>query len=200
METTNDTTTDWGTASPSKLPTPNRPFDRMTDSGQANAREVPERYRHINGWGADLDIKNRPAYPKERTPPRLDPVPTPGGERQRETVEVLHSNERPSITPVFGTSAPPSGLSGVIRRHAFKRSENDIRHWLWLLFADRVDMVEGVVSDLARGHVPNVYKEMGGPAAMRFNRMQTMRHIAVKSAIAGALIGGAVYLAKRKRR
>ena len=27
-------------------------------------------HAHIPGWGADLDPANRPAYPKERTPPR----------------------------------------------------------------------------------------------------------------------------------
>ena len=36
----------------------------------ANAAE----FTHIEGWGADLDIENRPAYPMERTPPRLEAV------------------------------------------------------------------------------------------------------------------------------
>ena len=31
-------------------------------------------YSHIQGWGADLDPQNRPAYPKERMPPRLSGV------------------------------------------------------------------------------------------------------------------------------
>ena len=29
---------------------------------------------HIQGWGADLDHKDRPGYPMERTPPRLEGV------------------------------------------------------------------------------------------------------------------------------
>ena len=46
---------------------------------------------------------------------------------------------------------------------AFKQSENDMRHWLMLLLADRVNVVEGLIDDLAHGHVPNLFKEMGGP-------------------------------------
>jgi len=104
----------------------------------------------IPGWGADLDPANRPAYPKERMPPRLDNVPWGQPEQQQSEVLVLHSTERPGITPVFGTSVPPSGLSGMLRKRAFRRSENDIRHWLMLLFADRVNVVEGLVSDLRK--------------------------------------------------
>jgi hypothetical protein len=187
-------------SAPTKMSTSTPPPEQIADgSALQSERQPPERYRHINGWGADLDVANRPAYPKERTPPRLDPMPSPGGERQPQTVKVFHSNERPAMTPVFGTSAPPSGLSGLIRAHAFKRSENDVRHWLWLLFADRVNMAEGIVSDLLKGHVPNIYKEAGGPAAMRLNPGRTIRQLAVKAAIAGAIVGGTVYLLRRRR-
>lgn len=101
----------------------------------------------IEGWGADLDHENRPAYPKERRPPRLENVHWDQPEQQQPTVEIFVSTERPGITPVFGTSVPPSGLSGVIRRRAFRHSENDVRHWLMLLFADRVNIVEGLMED-----------------------------------------------------
>ena len=63
--------------------------------------------------------------------------------QQAQTVEILQSIERPSITPIFGTPQPPSGMSGMLRRAAFRYSESDLRHWLMLLFADRVNMVEG---------------------------------------------------------
>jgi len=33
-------------------------------------------------------------------------------QQQPLTVEVMHSNERPDVTSVFGTSTPPSGPSG----------------------------------------------------------------------------------------
>jgi hypothetical protein len=149
----------------------------------------------IEGWGADLDRSQRPAYPMERTPPRLDTVPPPLLP-QLAKVEILHSTERPGITPVFGTSTPPSGLSGMMRRGAFKFSENDIRHWLILLAADRVNVAEGLLEDLSHGHVPNIFKEMGGPAEFRFNRAGAMR----KLLIATALTTATVYMMRRKRR
>ena len=103
----------------------------------------------IPGWGADLDRSQRPAVPKERTPPRLD-VPWDTPAQQASGIRVLHSIEREGITPVFGTSVPPSGLSGLLRKRAFRRSENDVRHWTMLLLADRVNAVEGVFSDMRR--------------------------------------------------
>jgi hypothetical protein len=105
-------------------------------------------HSNIPGWGADLDRANRPAVPMEHTPPpRLQGVPLERPAQQPETVEILHSIERPNLTPVFGTSVPPSGLSGVIRRRAFRRSESDLRHWMLLLMADRVNVVEGLLQD-----------------------------------------------------
>jgi hypothetical protein len=86
----------------------------------------------------------------ERTPPRLEGVHWDRPEQQPRTVEVLHSIERPGITPVFGTSVPPSALSGWIRRLAFRRSESDMRHWMLLLLADRVNVVEGLADDVRR--------------------------------------------------
>lgn len=149
----------------------------------------------IQGWGADLDPAVRPAVPRERTPPRLpngQPEPPPP---QARTVRVFHSTERPGLTPVFGTSAPPSGASGLIRGAAYRYSENDLRHWLMLLFADRVNVVEGILQDLAHGHLPNLYAEMGGPAEWRHNRAGFLR----KAFIAGMVLSIAIYLLRRRR-
>jgi hypothetical protein len=107
-------------------------------------------HSHIKGWASDLDHALRPAYPKERKPPRLDNIPWSQPSQQQPHVPIFHSTERDGITPVFGSSVPPSGLSGLIRRGAFKLSENDLRHWLLLLFADRVNAVEGIVDDLRK--------------------------------------------------
>ncbi|HSI48631.1 MAG TPA: hypothetical protein VLA61_10200 [Ideonella sp.] len=144
-----------------------------------------EAFAHIPGWGADLAKADRPAYPMERQPPRLDPLPSGRPVQQRPSVEVLHSTERPGLTPVFGTGQPPKGLSGMLRRVAFKFSESDLRHWLVLLFADRVNMVEGVCSDLAHGHVPRVYAEMGGRAELKHNPAGAARKAAAVVAVAG---------------
>lgn len=140
----------------------------------------------IPGWGADLDRANRPACPMERTPPRL-PHGHPGElAAQPHTVEVLTSTERPGITPVFGTTLPPRGLSGVLRRLAFKASENDVRRWMLLLLADRIDVVEGLLEDLMHGHIPNAPGEMGAAAELRHNRPAVLRKLLVLAALAAA--------------
>ncbi len=150
----------------------------------------------IVGWGADLDPANRPGIPKERRPPRLEGVHWDTPEQQQSDVEILHSSERPGITPIFGSPQPPSGASGVLRRWAFTHSENDLRHWLLLLLADRVNAVEGLGEDLMKGRVPNVFKEMGGPAAWKHDRTGVV--------VKGLLIGvAAVFLIRgltRRRR
>jgi len=151
--------------------------------------------QHIQGWGADLDRKDRPGVPMERTPPRFINVPEGDPNPQEERVEVLVSTERPGRTPLFGTVQPPSGLSGMIRRQAFKLTENDVRHWLLLLMADRVNMVEGIGEDLASGKIPNVLAEMGIKAEFQHNKAG----LAKKVALGVAVVGTAVYLMKRRR-
>lgn len=161
----------------------------------APRRPSRQELQHINGWGADLDHKNRPGVPMERTPPRF--INQPGNlPQQEERVEVLVSPERPGITPLFGTAQPPSGLSGMIRRLAFKATENDLRHWLLLLLADRVNVVEGIADDLAHGKIPNVLGEMGVKAELKHNPAG----LAKKVAITAAVVGTAVYLMKGRDR
>jgi hypothetical protein len=115
--------------------------------------QVRSRFAHIPGWGSDLPRENRPAVPMERTPPRLEVPWSDPPEQQPMTVEVLRSVERPEHSRTFGTRLPPRGVSGAIRRAAFRRSENDVRHWLMLVAADRVDVIGGVAQDLRRSPV-----------------------------------------------
>lgn len=156
-------------------------IDPTGSTGQT--REVPAKYAHIKGWGADLDHANRPAYPMERMPARLEGVHRHPPAQQAQTVEILQSIERPSMTPLFGTTLPPSGISGMLRRLAFKYSESDLRHWLLLLFADRVNMVEGLGADLKRGHIPNLFAEMGGKAEFKHNREAAVQKVAVVTTV-----------------
>jgi len=168
---------------------------RQLDHPMQPTRPTRDSLAHIQGWGADLDRKDRPAVPMERMPARFI-NPQPGQpEQQTETVEVLVSNERPGITPVFSTRQPPSGLSGMIRRLAFKMTENDVRHWLLLLAADRVNMVEGIGQDLLHGKVPNVLAEMGIKAEFQHNKAGLAKKVVVASAVAG----GVWYLLQRRR-
>jgi hypothetical protein len=176
----------------SNHPEDNVVYVENTEPGQ-HQKQPPA---NIQGWGADLDPGVRPAVPKERTPPRFIQPHYEQPEQQRQTVKVFHSTERPGLTPVFGTSTPPSGVSGLIRKGAFRFSENDIRHWLMLLFADRVNVVEGIIDDLAHGHVPNLFTEMGGPAEWKYNRQGFIR----KAIIAGGVVGLLLYVNSRRKR
>jgi hypothetical protein len=95
---------------------------------------------------------------------------------------------------VFGTSCPPRGLSGRLRDIAYRYSEGRLVRWVTLLFADRVDMVEGVVEDFARGRPPNVVREMGLATEWRYNRKGV-----IKAAAVGAVVVGAAWLLLRRR-
>jgi hypothetical protein len=170
-------------------------YERQIDYDLNRHSPNPEQLQHIPGWGSDLDKKNRPAVPMERTPPRFIHVAPGQPVQQAQTVEVFCSPERPGITPIFGTAEPPKGLSGAIRRVAYKLPENDLRHWLMLIAADRVDMVEGIVEDLAHGHVPNVLGEMGIRAELRHNPAGLVR----KALIATVVVGGIMALRNRRR-
>ena len=150
----------------------------------------------IKGWGVDADPKNDPTYPmKNRTDGEHAGYSWERPRQQPATIEVLHSNERPNLTSVFGTSTPPSGSSGAIRRVAFGYSESSYGHWLPLMLADRVGVVEGVLGDLKQGHLPNVLAEGGWKAEWRHNRRSLFRRILLRVALISAAIA---YLRSRR--
>jgi hypothetical protein len=171
-------------------------YERQIDYDLNRHSPPREHLQRIPGWGSDLDRKNWPAMPMERTPPRFIHVPVGQPVQQAQTVEVFCSPERPGITPIFGTAQPPKWLSGAIRRLAYKLPENDLRHWLMLIAADRVNMVEGIVDDLRQGHVPNVLAEMGIRAELRHNPAGLVR----KALVTTAVVGGIMVLWNRRTR
>ncbi len=125
-----------------------------------------KKYKHIKGWGVDampddLSVSEKlDGHEMNWTRPIL----------QGFNEEVLHSNERPNLTATFGTILSPSGLSGVIRRLAFNYRESKLQHWLLLLLPDRINVVEGIKSDLAEGYIPNVPAEKGYKAKWKYNK------------------------------
>ena len=144
-------------------------------------------YSHIKGWGVDADPKNDPTYPmKNRTNREQEGYSWERPPQQAITIEVLHSNERPNVTAVFGTSEPPAGLSGMLRRLAFNYSESSYGHWLPLMLADRVNVVEGFLNDLTHGHVPNTFAERGWKAEWQHNRRGLVQRILVAAALTSA--------------
>jgi len=150
---------------------------------------LEEKHKDNAGWAIDADPKNDPTYPiKNRTNEEHKGYTWERPTQQFVDIEVLHSNERPNITSVFGTSTPPSGLSGIIRRQAFKYSENHYGHWLPLILADRINVVEGIVDDLKRGHIPNIFAERGWNAEWKYNRKAAVTKIAVGVALTALLV------------
>ncbi len=95
-----------------------------------------------NGWGIDASQDDRPGVPKETLPPA--PVGNASWlslEPQAEGKMAVRDASRP-VTPVYSTCNPPRGLSGVIRRAAYRVPDYKPRRWMMLLLADRVDVIE----------------------------------------------------------
>ena len=157
----------------------------MTPTTQKTAAD----FAHIKGWGIDADPKNNPVYPMNQRAEGVSPERAYERPPQQPIdVEVLQSIERPSPSAVVGLSVPPAGLSGLIRRVAFRYSENRYRHWLPLLLADRVSVVEGVIDDLAHGHVPNIWAEKGYNAEWKYNPRLLVTKLAVTALATAGII------------
>lgn len=160
-------------------------------------REIANEYKNIPGWGMDADPKNNPTYPmKNYTGADHERLNYEKPEQQPLTVELLQSIERPGVSRVFGTSTPPTGLSGALRRFAFRYSESTYAHWVPLVVADRIGVIEGIVDDLRHGHIPNIFAEKGWAAEWKYNRKEMIRNVAVGVAVTTAV----VLLLSRKRK
>lgn len=152
---------------------------------------VPDNYHDIEGWGADLDPANRPMVPKE-LPSDVCTVRGDVKHWQQPYHRVHISNEQPNLTPVFGTSCPPRMLSGRIRDLAFEYSEGTATHWMGLLFADRVDMVESMVSALLSGKPDNIFAEKAWLVRLTNNDPQRRKRLLVLG-VAALMMGYRLY-------
>lgn len=149
-----------------------------------------EDYKNIPGWGMDADPENEPTYPmKNYTGDDHNRINYPRSPQQpQDGVEILKSTERPGLSVVFGTTVPPSGLSGAIRRYAFKNSEDRYRHWIPLILADRINMVEGLIDDVKQGHFPNMIKERGWAVEWKHNRIRFLEKLAITTLSAAVVL------------
>jgi hypothetical protein len=178
------------------------------------AESSDELRARIPGWGADLDPKDRPSVPRERFDPSATGAHWDFPERQEEKWPRERSIEHKFLTPVFGTSSPPKGLSGVLRKFAYaKYSEGRAAHWLILLGADRVDAIESHLRSFATTRPDNPITETGvlsefsrGGISSRFGRKRVdLNHqwidpILVAGpwiAAIGAIVWGVKAVAKR---
>ena len=173
------------------------------------AESSDELRARIPGWGADLDPKDRPSVPKLQFDPSFSGAHWEFPERQKENWPRERSIEHKFLTPVFGTACPPKGLSGVIRKYAYRKySEARAAHWLLLLAADRVDAWGSHARSFLTLHPDNPVTETGvlseltrHPVSSRFGRHRTdTRHQPLDPLIVAGpwLVGaGAVYAAAR---
>jgi hypothetical protein len=114
-------------------------------------------------------------------------------------MKVHMSVEHPNLTPVFGTSCPPKGLSGLLRDYAYQFGEGSNRHWMTLVLADRVDMIESMVADAFRGRGDNYIAEKAWPANWKYADDAQRRRYAMMAAAAVGGIVAAMLLRKALR-
>lgn len=149
----------------------------------------------IRGWGSDLDPATRPGVPRDDAPGIGRETLYPPIEQQVPDVRIHKSTEHARLTPVFGTSCPPSGVSGRLRDFAYRFSEGRMLHWMTLMLADRVDVAGGVATDLARGYVPDLVRETGFATEWRYNRAGLAR----KAMVAGLFVAAYVAYSRAQR-
>lgn len=132
-----------------------------TDEKPPLPRTSDQLRAEIPGWGVDLDPADRPAFPQE-VPGLTTGAHWDFPERQSSPGFRERSIEHLFLTPVFGTSVPLRGLSGVVRRYAYGRfSEARAAHWLLLIAADRVDAGESHLRSLATLRPDNPVSQTG---------------------------------------
>ncbi len=90
----------------------------------------------------DRELSSRPGVPMLNKP-SVERVVTGAVAQQPSRVPVLVGVEVGKLTPVFGTAVPPRGLSGLVRRAAYRIPEHKAAHWMLLLLGDRIDVWEG---------------------------------------------------------
>lgn len=100
---------------------------------------------HQSDRGIDQAKERRPGVPMEHAPEPVANAHWITPEMQPAHDEVLRDVQHETLTATFGTSCPPHGLSGVLRRAAYRMPDYHARRWLLLVFADRVDAIESTI-------------------------------------------------------
>jgi len=93
-------------------------LSRPVRGGRGLTTEERQRIDHsatIKGWASDLARERRPGVPRDKAPDIGVEQLYPPIEKQFPRIKIHKSTEHGRLTPVFGTSCPPSGLSGRMR-------------------------------------------------------------------------------------
>ncbi len=113
----------------------------------------------IPGYGVDADPSKRPGVPMYQRPPRAAPFAEyPPPRQQSEVKQFMHGRPHKDYPPVWGTAQPPKGIAGAMRKLAYSWPDHQPKHWVLLLAADRVDVLEHRV----RSRLPVLAAVAGG--------------------------------------
>jgi hypothetical protein len=122
----------------------------------------------IPGSGIDEPASRRPGVPMERWPSPAGHAHWDEPDRQDDPGHVLRRKGLARLTPVFGSTLPPRGISGMMRRAAYDIPEHHTSHWLVLLLADRVDALEYRLKRISPFAIPAVLAGAAFVAFVRF--------------------------------
>lgn len=126
-------------------------------------------------WGVDRELSRRPGVPMMRPP-----QPWPNARMEIEHMDPAsstvfkHGRPNRQWPPVFGTTCPPKGLSGLIRKWAASFPDHKPQHWLLKLLSDRVDSAEHRLKKLAPVALPLAAAGLLGSMLLRDRRGSTM--------------------------
>ena len=90
----------------------------------------------------DKNPLDRPGVPQEFDPPQpLANAHWLKPDQQQSQQQPVIGNGR-KLTPVFSVANPPRGLSGLVRRWAYRIPDYRPKRWALLILADRIDVLE----------------------------------------------------------
>ncbi len=124
------------------------------------------------GAGSDAEMDRRPGVPMEANPPRpMGAAHWTTPDRQSDPGGILRRKGLQELTPVFGVTVAPRGISGLMRRAAYSLPDHYTSHWFMLLLADRVDALE----DKALRALPYAIPAIGGAIVLTMVGRKRMR-------------------------
>jgi hypothetical protein len=154
-----------------------------------HGRRGPVEGEQVIGW--DSDPARRPGVPMRAEPSRDATASAGGLEDQPGWERREHRSLLDRPTPVFGTAQPLHGVSGAIRRAAYRVPEHHPRHWMLLMAGDRVDVLEDRLGRLAVAPLSAV-----GAHALAHR----VRSSPIPYALGTLLVGALAFTATRARR
>jgi hypothetical protein len=131
-------------------------MEETTDLGRPEDVERRSGYRSVQperkpSWaGVDLDPARRPGVPWKRDPPQRFPnTRFPPDRQTTEPTVPKHGRPNKPFPPVYGTTCPLHGLSGAVRKLAYRLPDHYPSHWMLMMLGDRVDALESTAKKLA---------------------------------------------------